>query len=949
MGSIVALLDPRRCLGVLALALCFASGAAWGRNLFVVDNGTKKIQSIDLNSPLPIMHVFAETPSDQSLEGWDAEVDPIGGYLYWAPTPPIREIRRSHIDGSGTTTILSPPEIYESPTGIALDLPRNKIYWIGYIGQRIERANLDGTGREVLAQGAHIGNAADLLVDTENQRLYWTEPFSRRILQADLDAQNVTTLIQLSSPSYPLGLALDAAHSRLYWADSGADKISRANLDGTGVEDVFLGGSHPKSIAIDPINDRLYFADLLENVVKRCDLDGDSCTRILEPLGGYSRPITIAVDKLSRRIYVVEAGRGRIVRTNLDDSVRDVVNTGIVSSKGVAYDSKHAVIFWTDETLNQVEAIAVDGTNRRVVTGQGGIIPLQSPQGIVIDPMNDRSQNLRVSSDVTSPNWLIESVPAFDPIVKRLPGGAQATGQAIYNYFDLSSVPVSVYDAKTVTAGTRGAVAAHVWGSYPIPFPLDVDLYVSEPSSNRILKTIPRSSGGDVFLQGIDHVNVPTGLAIQPAEGWLYWANAGDGSIWRSQLDRSRRELVIGLVLDSPESISLELSACEDGLDNDFDGFADVGGDPGCSDASDSSELSNDSPCDNGVDDDGDGRMDFAWVPLQSHNSARYYFDPGCDSIFDESERGTLECDDGLDNDGDGRSDHPDDPECASAFDSSERYGDKQCNDGVDNDGDGLVDFPADPGCESLVGELEGAFACLDGIDNDGDGLIDLNDPSCFATFPYPFMETSAGTPCDNGIDDDGDGLTDSMDPGCDTGPERFADDSERGVDLVCDDGLDNDGDGHADYPGDPGCRDVLDEGESESTLVCDNGIDDDGDGSVDLADTGCVSLSDPSEWPECGDGLDNDGDGYVDLLDQGCNLIQMNTESPECGNGVDDDFDGTTDFPDDVLCQGPWDNDEGSNPPACGMLGPEMLMGYGALCLARYARVRRKVGATHV
>lgn len=71
---------------------------------------------------------------------------------------------------------------------------------------------------------------------------------------------------------------------------------------------------------------------------------------------------------------------------------------------------------------------------------------------------------------------------------------------------------------------------------------------------------------------------------------------------------------------------------CSDGVDNDRDGFTDfAGGDPGCSDAADTSEKSTAYECDDGIDNDGDGLIDFRAVDF---GAADLYAerDPECDS-----------------------------------------------------------------------------------------------------------------------------------------------------------------------------------------------------------------------------------------------------------------------------------------------------------------------------
>ncbi|RIL03489.1 MAG: hypothetical protein DCC71_15055 [Proteobacteria bacterium] len=87
-------------------------------------------------------------------------------------------------------------------------------------------------------------------------------------------------------------------------------------------------------------------------------------------------------------------------------------------------------------------------------------------------------------------------------------------------------------------------------------------------------------------------------------------------------------------------------------------------------------------PCDDGVDDDWDGLADLA--------------DPGCSDAADASERSAVwACDDGADNDGDGFADAGFDPGCPRPNAMPEN---PVCDDGIDNDGDLAIDF-ADPHC----------------------------------------------------------------------------------------------------------------------------------------------------------------------------------------------------------------------------------------------------------
>ncbi|MCH7568899.1 MAG: hypothetical protein IIA87_05775, partial [Nanoarchaeota archaeon] len=113
--------------------------------------------------------------------------------------------------------------------------------------------------------------------------------------------------------------------------------------------------------------------------------------------------------------------------------------------------------------------------------------------------------------------------------------------------------------------------------------------------------------------------------------------------------------------------------------------------------------------CNDGIDNDGDGWID-------------YLEDPGCVNAEDDDESNPnteFECSDGIDNDGDGLTDGYD-PDCIFWFDNNETKTLPQCSDGIDNDDDGLIDYPDDPGCDSL----------LDDDERDGILLSECEDPN---------------------------------------------------------------------------------------------------------------------------------------------------------------------------------------------------------------------------
>jgi hypothetical protein len=78
----------------------------------------------------------------------DAGLSAGARYIYWTDVETGR-IGRCKIDGTGLTWLVTG---LASPTGIAVDIRGGKLYWSD--GAGIHRANLDGTGQELIYPNA---------------------------------------------------------------------------------------------------------------------------------------------------------------------------------------------------------------------------------------------------------------------------------------------------------------------------------------------------------------------------------------------------------------------------------------------------------------------------------------------------------------------------------------------------------------------------------------------------------------------------------------------------------------------------------------------------------------------------------------------------------------------------------------------------------------------------
>ncbi|XP_070538617.1 low-density lipoprotein receptor-related protein 6-like isoform X2 [Ptychodera flava] len=199
--------------------------------------------------PLPIPEVVNPVAID---------FDFVENKLYWTDANQ-RRIHRANIDGSGKEIIADNVEV---PDGLALDIVNRHVYWTDAGSpQKIERANLNGTGRQtVISSGLDKPRA--IMIDTADRRMYWTDwsPNGASINRAKLDGSGREKIAQ-GELSWPNGLVIDQKDKKLYWCDAHMDKIEMSNLNGTDRRQLLdLGDkSHPFGLTLE--GKTLYWTD----------------------------------------------------------------------------------------------------------------------------------------------------------------------------------------------------------------------------------------------------------------------------------------------------------------------------------------------------------------------------------------------------------------------------------------------------------------------------------------------------------------------------------------------------------------------------------------------------------------------------------------------------------------------------------------------------------------
>ena len=258
--------------------------------------------------------------------------EPDDAKMYWTDTG-TDKIQRANLDGSGVEDLVTTGLL--GPSGLALDLDAGKMYWTDWGTDKIQRANLDGSGVEDLVTTG-LGNPIGLALYSVGGKMYWTDTGTDKIQRANLDGSGVEDLVTTGLGN-PIELALDSVGGKMYWTDMGTDKIQRANLDGSGVEDLVTAGlGNPSGLALDLDAGKMYWTDWETDKIQRANLDGSGVEDLVTP--GLVSPIDLALDLGVDKMYWTYLRTGKIQRANLDGSgVEDLV-TGLGMPTGLALD-----------------------------------------------------------------------------------------------------------------------------------------------------------------------------------------------------------------------------------------------------------------------------------------------------------------------------------------------------------------------------------------------------------------------------------------------------------------------------------------------------------------------------------------------------------------------------------------------------------------------------------
>ncbi|WP_322052869.1 YncE family protein [Paraburkholderia bannensis] len=262
-------------------------------------------------------------------------------------------------DGSHEVVLAN---LTRTPDGIKVDAESELVYWTnmgtgihlidgdpasGAVPPNdgtIERANLDGSGHEVLVASGLAGTPKELVLDKESGHLYWCDREGMRVMRARLDGSEVTELVRTGNfpddtedaTRHCVGIALDKANGHVYWTqkgppDAGQGRIFRAGIDlpagadpaqRPDIECLLAELPEPIDLDIDHANGVLYWTDRGDdahdgNTLNRAHITAQGLTGREVLARDLKEGIGVSLDAHGRRAFVTDLG-GNVRELNID-------------------------------------------------------------------------------------------------------------------------------------------------------------------------------------------------------------------------------------------------------------------------------------------------------------------------------------------------------------------------------------------------------------------------------------------------------------------------------------------------------------------------------------------------------------------------------------------------------------------------------------------------------
>ncbi len=198
-------------------------------------------------------------------------------------------------------------------SGLAVDPTARKMYWLNNTAHTVQRANLDGTQREVFA--SFSGSTAlgfSIAIDSANRYVYWSEytanPLVTRVLRKEMSVGSETKLTLRIIADFVEALAIENTlnYPNIYFSLQNQNKImklSYPNLLTTVLTVPPQAGHTPFALDVSSTPKKIYWIDSSINALRRANIDGSAQETIPLSWTPSSSMISLTLDTARKNIF----------------------------------------------------------------------------------------------------------------------------------------------------------------------------------------------------------------------------------------------------------------------------------------------------------------------------------------------------------------------------------------------------------------------------------------------------------------------------------------------------------------------------------------------------------------------------------------------------------------------------------------------------------------------
>ena len=364
---------------------------------------TTELVSADVNT-YTIAGTYLGTSTSAFPDNFEMVIDPDNEYRYMASYSG-QKITRANFDGTGEIVLFdTAPNL---PFQITINNNQGKVYWSEWgPSGRIMCANLDGTGTPTaIATGLFYVTGMQIDINTGRLFTYYglESPVRLDLSTTDGSCSPITfTTLLNTGLNLAYNLTIDPPGNRLFFVDFNGQFIRKINTDGTSLINVWnltAPGDQMRDIIYNKNNDLLYWVHT-NGVIQRANADGTGgITNVVTAPNTFpdSRSIDICVDDAPPRLI-------NFYSTTIDDRycpgeqiiIRAIYDEAVVggSTLTVVLNNGASVV------LNNIAGNEIWGTYTVGATNSGETIADLSVASISSESVTDSNANTRVNSTV---------------------------------------------------------------------------------------------------------------------------------------------------------------------------------------------------------------------------------------------------------------------------------------------------------------------------------------------------------------------------------------------------------------------------------------------------------------------------------------------------------------------------------------------------------------------